>query len=878
MEVLGAIASFVAIGQAIGTTPKIISTLKSFANASKELAALIDELERLYVLYQHLKDNVDLFSGDHNASLLRIQEPPYLKLIRTDLESLINELRELADSCLVEGGYGPRASKLRWWRKRGDIARLRDECHKQREQLLHLYMLFRDQLTHKQGELLVHIHTRISQQDEHAPLEPEAAPSHDGNRTNEQPNPGKEGAVVAQSDIDPLNQVTTAEDVLSRRCRCPCHTRKAPRKNQYSLYIPLPGRGFLEYRSQTVMDNPCGLKCCTAAQSFVAMHFRMPMWLRSLAFMGSLRFGFPFNIHTSLTPMTRYSPNHELQLERVCSLDRPDLLNQWLSYYAGSILSVDDGGFSVLESIIHYGGYSLLAYCMYTWPNLITGTIQGRKAAERARIILWADHENDPSASDGFHLTRFSQFMEDEDESSLVTDIAYSENPIQALQEILPHTPSILTTRSVQGYTILHQACITDNVELVKYLLNIGAPIDITDDDGCTPLYYAILGCAWSSAELLVNEGCQVNIFDNDGHTPLLAAAAKIRKNASGAIRFAKFLLSRGADAGIKLKSGSTVWHKICFTNSSHRDDLWELYEILFAAGGTRVIDQANCWGKTPLIQALLDKDALLISFLRKVGARCDGIDRYGWNLLHFVSDLGDSECCQLSEGLEISCIDIRTTNDDGHTPLESWRWEVRNYYDGASDFPSISSRCLNWMNVTHDNPGEEIVSQEKSIAFERLLRSIRDRMLIQEIEELGVIISKIHAMDLASAKEMLKVIAEGKVKARIDHEAETFRAIGLDVREGRLELAVESIQEFIEASRDRMRVSPFDEGIDPWASSEASSVNSDDVSEDEGESAVEIGTDDDSGDQGSSEDSDSSDGQEAGDSEDEGWKTADED
>ncbi|RWA06566.1 hypothetical protein EKO27_g8539 [Xylaria grammica] len=877
MEVIGAIASFIAIGQAISTTPKIISILKSFANASKELAALIDELERLYVLYQHLKDNVDLFSGDHNASLLRIQEPPYLKLIRTDLESLINELQELADSCLVEGGYGPRASKLRWWRKRGDVARLRDECHKQREQLLHLYMLFRDQLTHKQGELLVHIHTRISQQDGHAPLEPEAAPLHDGNRTNEQQNPSAEGAVVAQGGIDPPNQDTTAEDILNRRCRCPCHTLKAPKKNQYSLYVRLPGRGFLEYRSQTVIDNPCGLKCCTAAQSFVAMHFRLPMWLRSLAFTGSLRFGFPLNISMSLTPTTRYSDVYELKLKRVCYLDRPDLLNQWLSYYAGSILSVNDSGRSVLESIIYYGGNSLLAYCMSTWPNLITGTIQGRKAAERARVVLWLDYENDRSASDRFHLTRFIQFMEDEDESSLVIDIAYSENPIQALQEILPHTPSILTIRSVRGYTILHQACITDNVELVKYLLTIGALIDITDDGGRTPLHRAVAQSAWSSAELLVNEGCQVNIFDNYGDTPLLAAAGKIGKNASGAIRFAKFLLSRGADAGAKKTSGSTVWHNISFTNSSHRDDLWELYEMLFAAGGARVIDQADMWGKTPLIQALLDKDALLISFLRKVGARCDGIDQDGWNLLHFVGDLGDSECCQLSEGLEISCIDIRTTDDDGYTPLESWR-EVRNYYDGASDIPSIYSRGLNWRNVTHDNPGEEIVSQEKSIAFERLLRSIRDRMLIREIEELEAIISKIHAMDLASAKEMLKVIAEGKVKAKIDHEAETFRAIGLDVREGRLELAVESIQEFIEASRDRMRVSPFDEEIDSWASSEASSVNSDDVSEDEGESAVEIGTGDDSGDQGSSEDSDSSDSQEAGYSEDEGWKTADED
>ncbi len=44
MEVIGAIASFIAIGQAISATPKISSVLKSITNASKELAALIDEV------------------------------------------------------------------------------------------------------------------------------------------------------------------------------------------------------------------------------------------------------------------------------------------------------------------------------------------------------------------------------------------------------------------------------------------------------------------------------------------------------------------------------------------------------------------------------------------------------------------------------------------------------------------------------------------------------------------------------------------------------------------------------------------------------------------------------------------------------------------
>ncbi|TGJ76152.1 hypothetical protein E0Z10_g10917 [Xylaria hypoxylon] len=441
------------------------------------------------------------------------------------------------------------------------------------------------------------------------------------------------------------------------------------------------------------------------------------------------------------------------------------------------------------------------------------------------------------------------------------------------LEQVLSDTPDILTKRSIYDYTILHLACLVDDVELVKHLLSIGALVEMANAEGDTPLHVAVKSGAWSSAELLVNKGCQVNVKNNLGRTPLLLALGKAADAPNEVIRFSKSLLSRGADVRVETND-KLWWHEIFRHSGSHREDLSELYEILFAAGGAHVIDLFDYGELTPLIDAVLAKDVPLISFLEKVGARCDVVSNSGWNLLHWVSDYGDSQCCQLAEGLEISCIDIRTTDNDGFTPLKSFRWVVNRYrYCGASDFHERSKWGLSWRNVHQDNPGEELVSPEKSIAFEHLLRSIRDRMLVQEIEELEVVISKIHALDLSSARGMLKAVAAAKVKAKIYHEAETFRAIDLDVREGRLELAVESIEEFIGASRDRMLVSPFDEEVDPYNWSPSNSEGLD------GESTAEIETDDEDGaDQGSLEENDNLESLEAGDSEDDGWKTAEED
>ncbi|KAK5629033.1 hypothetical protein RRF57_004748 [Xylaria bambusicola] len=132
------------------------------------------------------------------------------------------------------------------------------------------------------------------------------------------------------------------------------------------------------------------------------------------------------------------------------------------------------------------------------------------------------------------------------------------------------------------------------------------------------------------------------------------------------------------------------------------------------------------------------------------------------------------------------------------------------------------------------DELGKRQFDKPKSVAFERLLRSIRDRMIVQEIERLELIITKLQSGNLSSARDDLREIAESKTRAKIDIEAETFRAIDLDVRAERLELAIESLEEFIEASRDRMKVSPFDEEVNIWALSDPESEHSGDLSEDD--------------------------------------------
>ncbi|KAI0855684.1 ankyrin repeat-containing domain protein [Xylaria cubensis] len=837
MEVIGAVASFIAIGQAVGATPKIIKALRSFTGANRELVALIDELECLCVFYEHLKENIDLFSGEHGPAILRVKEPPYLKLVRKDIESLMVELQKLVDSCLIEGTSSLKASKLRWWKKRRDLARLRDECNKQRQQLQHFYMLFRDRHVYRQGQLLCQIHASVPQETENTPHEPGCSPSLNGNGLAIPPDLNPNGTILNQTKMASQDPIPATEGIKGRRCRCLCHSLNISRQRNYGLQIPLPRTGFLSYRFQQVTGKQCEINCCAATQSFVALQFRIPIWLRRLDVAGTFKLGFPLNLYISIAPITRFLGQlDDPELDRVCYLGKPHYLNRWLSFYAGSILSVDEYGDSVLEYIVAWGGYSMLIYCATTWPGLIKGTDMGRRAAYFARMRLIRGHygnECEPyyklSTSDKFHITRFVEFMEIEDDGYDVIDIVCSENPIQKLDKRSLDTPDILTARSTGGHTILDYACLTDNAELVQYILDLGIPFNLSDKEGSTSLHIAINYSAWRSARLLVSQGHPVNVRDIRSFTPLILTLQQIATHGIEAIRLAKNLLLQGADASVLALKNTSVWHAI--EPAKYHRDLWELYEMLYEAGGARLVNSINQIGLTPLVIAIVEHDVPLTSFLQKVGADVDVMDNSGWNFLHWIATIGDSRSCQLMDELKISCIDIRTTTNDGFTPLGIVRWYTHFYHMTPDDMGLAG--LLSWQNMYQDKPGKDQVSQEKAVAFERLLRSIRDRMLNQEIKELEAIISNIHARNLMLARDKLGRLAEGKVKAKINHEAETFRAIELDVRMNRLELAVESVEEFIDVCRDRILVSPSDEEeVNSWEPPESDDLCSEGVSE----------------------------------------------
>jgi ankyrin repeat protein len=98
------------------------------------------------------------------------------------------------------------------------------------------------------------------------------------------------------------------------------------------------------------------------------------------------------------------------------------------------------------------------------------------------------------------------------------------------------------------GATPLYVAAQEGNVAVVKLLLEKGAAIEARADDGSTPLATAAQHAHLDVVQLLVEKGATVDTKDNNGATPL----ARATQNSGGLVdrhlETAKFLLEKGAN------------------------------------------------------------------------------------------------------------------------------------------------------------------------------------------------------------------------------------------------------------------------------------------------------------------------------------------
>ena len=210
------------------------------------------------------------------------------------------------------------------------------------------------------------------------------------------------------------------------------------------------------------------------------------------------------------------------------------------------------------------------------------------------------------------------------------------------------------------GANALHLAAGTGDLVSVGYLITVHmADVDAKDAYGYTPQHYAAWTGHVSVVAALIAAGADVNVKDNDGRTPLYFA---------GHAAVISTLLAAGADANEKDDDGRTPLH---FAGSLER------FFIVIAAGADVVapliagganVDEKDDAGEAPLHIAARNGRVSIVAALITGGASVNEKNDAGETPLHIA--VGEGRAAVVAALLAAGAA-VNEKNDAGEAPLD---------------------------------------------------------------------------------------------------------------------------------------------------------------------------------------------------------------
>nr|CTP80911.1 BMA-ACBP-5 [Brugia malayi] len=141
------------------------------------------------------------------------------------------------------------------------------------------------------------------------------------------------------------------------------------------------------------------------------------------------------------------------------------------------------------------------------------------------RPSTMVDAESTETESSGMSLEQIEWFA------------ALDEGNVKKLKDLLVSNLALLEERNENQLTALHWASDRGKLELVEFLVDAGADVNIQDYGGQTPLHYAVSCSHRSVTDFLLKNGADPAVADFEGNCPLdIVSDAVIRKMLEDAV------------------------------------------------------------------------------------------------------------------------------------------------------------------------------------------------------------------------------------------------------------------------------------------------------------------------------------------------------
>jgi len=231
---------------------------------------------------------------------------------------------------------------------------------------------------------------------------------------------------------------------------------------------------------------------------------------------------------------------------------------------------------------------------------------------------------------------------------------AAKQGDLDRVRALVDADPALVAAQDTGGQTPLHWAALSENLDLVRYLLDKGAAVDAKNGRGVTPLVFAMAQRRSRAVGLLIERGADVNVRNPFGMTPLIIAVEQ------GASELVKTLLAAGADVNSESQIG-TALHRAAIQGRT------EIIQVLLKAGAKTEVMARQYF---PLHVAAMAGHLEAVSALVKGGADVNSRDGDRRTPLHRALGATNPHVSEIALFLIDNGAEVDTTDNDGETPL----------------------------------------------------------------------------------------------------------------------------------------------------------------------------------------------------------------
>ncbi|KAF5615843.1 endocytosis ankyrin repeat protein [Fusarium sp. NRRL 25303] len=712
LEILGAIASSIALAQAVQGTLKAVDFLRQNSDMKGECNKLRKEILMIDCFIMQAREQTDPTMPAQR--LIGSPEHPLVSLTIQELEEILEELNEIVEKySRSRKVHDPKryTDKVKWLSDAGKIEELRGRAQATKSNL-HMAITFRVSSMVDRGnvrqEVLFHRVTQqltyYTQETQHISQKlpkllqgPQPKPESSnaslqlatrGTTTDNQPDPPAtaENRIIEDSKVSSSNSadneltivkeesfvsVTSIQPLGTRscgsNCQCRCHRG---RRDHTGAWVGSLLYSWLTRYDRT--DSDCRNRC--KCKSSIEFEFLLPSWLWAgvLSFQA---FRGP-NIGFSL----RLSRVIESVGDLWTTISNPSLLEARIR--EGIIYFPDDtagNGWPLLSMALYKQSPECVEILLKLWENILPSQRLPRNIGYDLRFY----HTRGTKPEMDMAIEKTLPFVQDWDEVSTtkVHIAAAAGEVLDALQE----QPWAINELNEYGNPPIHVAVTNNNFLGLEQLMAAKADVNRQTYLGHTPLMIAAAkGNDTMIQRLLGHSECKKHISQStvQGMTALHFAVE------SGSLACVRLLLEAGAPASKTEGYGRTPMNYLGRANQEHEQDTYETIKLLQDCGAN--IESKDPRGRTPVLQACQNGNVRVLRALVRAGASLSAIDSNRMGLLQLTALSNNFDIVHYLTEQDLEEIDPQILSlDHNSTPLSNLRWILDEYLTPDTIVPS---------------------------------------------------------------------------------------------------------------------------------------------------------------------------------------------